>query len=60
MAPWAYNPHTGGVAIPPGIQERTRQRILVYTQAHYAGKYTHIDAYTEPDLPPDFSTARFS
>jgi hypothetical protein len=65
MAPWVYDPHSGGVKIPERVQQRTRQRILVYAEQHYAGKYTrldvrfrgqfcYIDAYTEPHLPPDF------
>ena len=28
--PWVYDPHSGGVKIPPAVQERTRQRILAY------------------------------
>ena len=65
MAPWVYDPHTGGVKIPERVQQRTRQRILAYAEQHYAGKYTrldvrfrgqfcYIDAYTEPHVPPDF------
>ena len=65
MAPWVYDPHSGGVKIPERVQQRTRQRILVYAEQHYAGKYTrldvrfrgqfcYIDAYTEPHVPPDF------
>jgi hypothetical protein len=65
MAPWVYDPHSGGVKIPKRVQQRTRQRILVYAEQHYAGKYTrldvrfrgqfcYIDAYTEPHVPPDF------
>jgi hypothetical protein len=65
MAPWVYDPHTGGVKIPERVQQRTRQRILADAEQHYAGKYTrldvrfrgqfcYIDAYTEPHVPPDF------
>jgi hypothetical protein len=65
MAPWVYDPHSGGMKIPERVQQRTRQRILVYAEQHYAGKYTrldvrfrgqfcYIDAYTEPHVPPDF------
>jgi hypothetical protein len=65
MAPWVYDPHSGGVKIPERVQQRTRQRILVYAEQHYAGKYTrldvrfrgqfcYIDVYTEPHVPPDF------
>lgn len=59
---WVYDPHSGGVKIPPPVQERTRRRILAYAEKHYAGKYTridvrfrgnlcYIDAYTEPSAP---------
>lgn len=62
---WMCDPHSGGVKIPPAVQERTRSRILAYAQKHYAGKYTridvrfrgklcYIDAYTEPLVPPNF------
>src|SRR5947209_8057471 len=68
--PWVYDPHSGGKKIPPAVQERTRQRILAYAQAHYAGKYTrievrfkaqfcYIDAYTEPYVSPDFPPPGF-
>ncbi len=60
--PWVFDPQSGGRKIPPAVQERTRQRILVYAEKHYAGKYTrldvrfrgalcYIDAYVEPDVP---------
>jgi hypothetical protein len=32
MAPWAYNPHAGGVKIPEKVQQRTRQRLLAYAE----------------------------
>lgn len=65
MSPWVKDPHSGGVKIPPAVQERVKQRILDYAAANYAGKYTrlgirfrsqfcYIDAYTEPDVPLDF------
>jgi hypothetical protein len=57
---WVFDPHSGGVKIPPNIQERTRGRILAHAEKHYAGRYTrldvrfkgalcYIDAFTEPD-----------
>ncbi|MHB8747609.1 MAG: hypothetical protein ACYDBJ_00295 [Aggregatilineales bacterium] len=69
--PWVYDPHSGGKKIPPAVQDRTRQRILAYAQAHYAGKYTrievrfkaqfcYIDAYTEPYVAPDFPPPGFT
>jgi hypothetical protein len=65
MAPWVYDPHTGGVKIPERVKQRTRQRILAYAERHYTGKYTrldisfrgqfcYIDAYTEPHVSPHF------
>jgi len=59
---WVYDPHRGGVKIPPAARERTEQRILAYAQEHHAGKFTrlgirfrgalcHLDAYVEPDKP---------
>ena len=58
---WAFDPHSGGVKIPPSVQEPTKARILAHAQKHYAGKYArldirfkgafcHIDAYTEPEM----------
>jgi hypothetical protein len=67
--PWVYDPHSGGVKIPPAVRQRTEQRIRAYAEEHYAGKYTrlnirfhgalcYIDAYTEPVEPsPDFLRA---
>lgn len=43
MRTWVYDPHSGGVKIPKSVQERTRQRILAYAEAHYAGTYLRID-----------------
>lgn len=65
MAPWVYDPHHGGKAVPPAVQERTRQRIEAYANQHYAGTFNridvrfrghfcYIDAYVEPDLPKDW------
>ena len=65
MRTWVYDPHSGGVNIPPAVRERTEQRIRNYAETHYAGKFTrlgirfrgalcYIDAYTEPPEPsPD-------
>jgi len=61
--PWSYKPRTGGKAIPPNVQERTRQRILKYANQHYPGKFTrvdvrfrgahcYIDVYQEANMPP--------
>jgi len=62
MRTWVYDPHSGGVKIPPAVQQRTEQRIRAYAEAHYAGKFTrldirfrgalcYIDAYVEPAEP---------
>ena len=59
---WTYNPHFGGVKIPPQLQEETRRRILSHAEKEYKGKFTridvrfrgalcYIDAYTEPNEP---------
>ena len=63
MKAWVYDPHSGGVKIPPAVKQRTEQRIRSYAEAKYAGKYTrlgirfhgvfcYIDAYIEPEEPP--------
>jgi len=62
IMPWVYDPHSGGVKIPPAVRQRTEQRIRAYAEKHYAGKFTrldirfrgalcYIDAYTEPEEP---------
>ena len=64
MSPWVYNPHVGGVTIPPQVRHRTEQRIRAYAEAHYRGRFErlevrfrgalcYIDAYVED--PPDAS-----
>lgn len=71
MPGWVYDPHSGGVKIPPTIQERVKMRILAYAETNYAGKYIrldirfrnqfcYIDAYTEPDVPPNFPPPDFA
>jgi hypothetical protein len=62
MAPWVYDPHSGGAKIPARLKDPITQRILAYAEAHYAGKYNridvrfrgqfcYIDAYIEPFVP---------
>jgi hypothetical protein len=70
MKGWVYDPHTGGVKIPPPVQKRTEERIRKYAEERYAGKFTrlgirfrgalcYIDAYTEPMEPsPGLLAAR--
>jgi len=41
--PWYFSPHTGGKKIPPGVQERTRARVLAHAQRKYAGQYDRLD-----------------
>lgn len=64
-------PHSGGIKIPQAVKDRTRNRILAYTEKHYSGDYTridvrfrgqfcYIDAYTEPHDHPDFEASLFS
>ena len=59
---WVFDPHSGGVKIPPAVRARTVERIEKYAAKHYAGKYTrlgirfrgplcYIDAYVEPEKP---------
>ena len=59
---WVYDPHSGGVKIPPGVRERTERRITQHGQKHYSGTYArldirfkgalcYIDAFIEPELP---------
>lgn len=43
MGPWVYNPHAGGVAIPPEVRRRTEQRIRAYAEAHYRNKFKRLD-----------------
>jgi hypothetical protein len=62
---WVRDPDAGGVKIPDAVKRRTEQRIRRYAEEHFAGRYTrldirfrkqfcYIDAYTEPDAPPDW------
>jgi hypothetical protein len=59
---WVFDPHSGGVKIPPAVRTRTVERIERYAAKHYAGKYIrlgirfhgplcYIDAYVEPEEP---------
>ena len=59
---WVYDPHSGGVKIPPAVRQRTAERIQKHAQARCTGKFTrldirfrgalcYIDAFTEPDEP---------
>jgi hypothetical protein len=59
---WVYDPHVGGVKIPPVVRQRTAERIEKHAREKYAGKFAkldirfrgalcYIDALTEPDEP---------
>ncbi|MBI3978255.1 MAG: hypothetical protein HY331_08725 [Chloroflexi bacterium] len=62
---WVFDPDHGGKHIPEAVRRRIEHRIRRYAEEHFAGGYTrldirfrgqfcYIDAYTEPDLPPDW------
>jgi len=59
---WMFDPHGGGVRIPPSVQTAVRARLERHAAAHYAGKYArleirfrgvfcYMDAYREPQPP---------
>lgn len=43
MSPWVYNPHAGGIKIPPAVRLRTERRIRAYAEAHYGGTFSRLD-----------------
>ncbi len=60
---WVYNPHAGGVPIPPAARQAVEERIRRVAEEQFAGKYTrldirfrgqfcYVDAYTEPVVTP--------
>lgn len=65
---WSFDPNSGGIKIPPSVQQDVEKRILAIAEKEFKGKYTridirfrsqfcYIDAYTEPVLsegwPPE-------
>jgi hypothetical protein len=40
---WVYDPHSGGVKIPPAVRQRTTERIEKHARAKYPGKFTRLD-----------------
>ena len=40
---WVYDPHSGGIKIPPPVRQRTEDRIKKHAQSKYAGKFTRLD-----------------
>ena len=72
MSPWVYNPHIGGIKIPPEVRRRTERRIRAYAEAHYGGKFNrlairfrdalcYIDAYVDdpPNVPLHLCRLRY-
>lgn len=72
MSQWVYNPHVGGVTIPPAVRVRTERRIRAYADSHYRGRFRrldirfrgalcYIDAYVEwqPDVPLHLCRLRY-
>ncbi len=62
MRTWVWNPHVGGVIIPPAVRDRTERSIRAYAEKHCGGSFIqlgirfrgalcYIDAYTEPERP---------
>lgn len=51
MGTWVYDPHSGGVKIPPAVRERTEQRVRNYAEKHYAGKCVRIGVRDRRRLP---------
>jgi hypothetical protein len=60
--PWVYNPHKGGVKIPPVVQQHTAARLRKYAlakhaarianlQVHFQGALCYIDAVVIPEEP---------
>jgi hypothetical protein len=40
---WVYDPHSGGVKIPPVVRQRTAERIEAYAKAHDSGRFLELD-----------------
>ncbi len=40
---WYFNPRTGGKAVPPTVQHRTRARIAAHAAKTCAGKYSRLE-----------------
>ena len=62
--------NSDGLTIPDILYKSIQQRILTYAETYYAGKYTrielrfkgkfcYIDAYTEPQISPEWPPADF-
>ena len=64
---WVYDPHSGGMTIPPAVRRRIEGRLLDYVKKHHARKFAridvrfrgalcYIDGYEEPEKSKDGST----
>ena len=42
---WGTNPNSGGIPIPPIVQQDVRARIEAYAHQHYSGKFTRLEIY---------------
>lgn len=62
---WMFNPDSGGKKIPETKKQEVTRRIEAYAAENYAGQYTrleirfrgqfcYIDAYTEPQIGPNW------
>lgn len=60
---WTFDPHSGGVPIPPALRQKVIAGLEAHAARHYAGRYTrleitfrgalcYLNAYREPE-PPD-------
>jgi hypothetical protein len=67
---WVFDPGSGGVPVPEAVKVSTEQRLREYANTHLAGRFTrldirfkgqfcYIDAYTEPDVPPNWPPPDF-
>lgn len=65
---WVFDPDSGGVRITEAVKQRTEERLRRYAAEHFAGRYTrldirfrgqfcYVDAYTEPQLSPNWPPA---
>lgn len=59
---WTRSPHSGGIRVPPALQEEVRGRVQAHAHTHFAGRFRdievrfrgplcYIDAYREPGPP---------
>jgi len=71
---WGIDPESGGIKIPDKIKPDVEARIQKYAEENFSGRYTrldirfngkfcYIDAYTEPEIfpnwpPPDWPESK--